>query len=262
MVIAMKQQAALEFMVTYAWAIVVISLFIVFVFIEANAGKPTSYVPSTCNIQPLLPCEDSLIVYNSLYPKYYIVFTNGLGSVMNFPLNAINISYTSTGILSSNTLKTYRNLGACSPSVAYPGASVLCNVSIKGLYKLKVGSSDTVDFILNYSICSTSNVLSCTPGYYKSSGYSTQGVVGQGIRLEYLTFNTGSKGTIVLNGVIYLSGTSTYLQSGNYVIYAQPSPGKSFSLWTVNSPSVVASSTTQNTILTLDSNADLNAQFT
>ncbi|MGI0100363.1 MAG: hypothetical protein ACREBH_01395 [Candidatus Micrarchaeaceae archaeon] len=254
-----KQQAALEFIMAYAWAIMIITLFIVSVLLLSDTRPPSAYLQYSCNIQPLLPCTDSLMTYNSIAhsSNYYIVFTNQLGSSLDFPANAINISIETN---SGSSIASY-SYGACSPGTASPDATVLCNVTMNNKL-ITPGTTDTINFVLSYYICGTANTLSCAPGLYKSSGYSIQGVGGSSVKLDYLTFNANSGGTIVINGVTYFSGTSAYFQSGNYFIYAQPAAGSGFQSWAVNSPSSVASASSRNTTLVLKSSATLTGKFT
>ncbi|MDE1871268.1 MAG: hypothetical protein KGI06_03445 [Candidatus Micrarchaeota archaeon] len=253
----MKQQSAIEFMVTYSWAIILISLFIVMVILITGSRAPLSYVQSSCSIQPLLPCADSLLSYNAVSPmQYYIVFSNQLGQVLYFPSNSINATMSSLGSATSYSF------GDCSPDFASEGSQVLCSVAISGKSKPKAGSQQMVYFVLNYKICTTDNAASCGQGLYRSSGYSIQSVSPTGVNFDYVTFITSPRGNIVLNGMSYFNGTSAYLPPGNYVIFAQPQEGMAFSSWSINSQgSNVLNAASQNTILSLASNAEITAEF-
>jgi hypothetical protein len=229
----MKQQAAVEFIITYSWAILIISLFVVLVLLISGTRPPQTYLQSSCNIQPLLPCTESLITYNSSSPmQYYVVFSNQLGHVLYFPLgSAINVTTTGTsGTGSSNTF------GSCTPTFAGLGASVLCTTLVGGNSKPNVGTQVIVNFILTYSICTSApaNAIysnSLCPNFYKSSGYSIQSVAPPAFKINYVTFKTNSNGTIILNGVSYIDSTTAYLPSGNYTIFAQPNSDKKFIGW-------------------------------
>lgn len=259
----LKQQSAVEFLVTYSWAIIAISLFVVSVLVLADTRAPINYLQSTCNIQPLLPCQETLLAYNSPSPiVYYIVFTNQLGSVLYFPPNAITLS--TPGSATGTSITASQSTGNCQPSFASPSVTVFCTVNLVTTSKPAIGSETIVNFAINYNICSTDNSISCAPGLYKSSGYSVQDVAPIGVKLNNITFATVPSGTVIINGVTYFKGTSAYLTSGNYVIYAQPPSGQSFRSWSVtNSVSTsVASTSSQNTILVVSSNAFVTATFT
>ncbi len=252
----LKQQSALEFVITYSWAMIIISIFVVFVFVLSGTSPPTSYLQSTCNIQPLIPCTESLVSFNSVASTYYIVFENQLGSVMLFPGNALNISVTNVG----NTGRKY-SYGSCSPEFAGYGASILCNATINGV-KLPSGSQTVVDFSLNYRLCTSGGIATCGNDIYSSSGYSIQQVAPSKVSIDSVAFNAYPTGEVIVNGVTYFSNTLAYFPSGNYIIYAQPGLGYSFSSWSVSGPpTYVASTTSQNTTLALSSNAFVTANF-
>ncbi len=257
-----KAQSALEFMMAYSWAFIIISLFVVSVLLISDSRPPSVYLGSSCNIQPLLPCSESLLTYNSINPSgplaYYVVFTNDLGAVMFFPQNSLNLT---TYTLGSGVSKY--TLGNCAPAFAGKGATVLCAASISGATPPKVGTQEILTFSLNYNLCSAGTKGSCGIGIYKSSGFSTESVAPSSINLYNLTFGvkpTSAEGTIVLNEVTYFNGTSTYLYPGNYIISADPQQGYTFVSWSVNSPSSVASPT-GTTTLTVNANAVLVATF-
>ena len=252
----MKQQSAVEFMVTYSWAIILISMLVVMVLLVSGSRPPLSYLQSSCSIQPLLPCSDSLLSYNAVAPMhYYIIFSNNLGQILYFPPNSINATMASLGSSSSYSF------GSCTPNVAGEGSQVLCSVAISGNSKPKAGSQQVVYFVLNYSICTTSEIDSCG-SFYRSSGYSIQSVSPSGVSVDNVIFVTNPGGNIVLNGITYFSGTSTYLPSGNYVIFAQPADGEKFVAWDIDSPtSIIGNSASQNTVLVLGSNSVITAQF-
>lgn len=256
----MKQQSAVEFVMTYSWAIIVISLFVVAVILLSDVRPPQNYLQSSCSIQPLLPCTDSVLAYSGTGPlQYYVVFVNQLGSTIYLPQNkALNATISIVGGRSSYSF------GTCTPSLASEGATVLCTANIGSNQKPGAGSSQIVDFVLNYSICSSANAIACNKNFYKSSGYSLQNIAPSGTSLDKVTFITKNGATIIVNGVAYYNNTYAYFTSGNYVIFGQPAQGASFNslAWTTNAPSYVASSSSQNTILVLNSpSTSLQVQF-
>lgn len=254
----LKGQAALEFIITYSWALIVISLFVVTVLLLSDVRPPVAYLQSSCSIQPLLPCSETLLSYNSVNPlQYYIIFNNQLGSIIYFPPNSLNVSYSSVG----NTGTSYY-YGNCTPNFASEGATVLCTANVGGNTKPKIGTQLVINFVLNYNFCNSASKANCAPGLYRSSGYSIQDVAPSNIRLNNVTFiGRPPGGTVLVNGVTYFNDTSAFLPSGNYVIYAQPASGTHFQTWSiVSSGSSIVSLTSQNTTLVLSSNAVVTAQ--
>ena len=86
----LKQQSALEFLVTYSWAFMVIALFTVSVFVLTDTKAPLAYLQSSCNIQPLLPCGETLLVYNSVSPLpifIAVIITILFGNLIFFVLS-------------------------------------------------------------------------------------------------------------------------------------------------------------------------------
>lgn len=256
---ALKQQSSMEFIITYSWAFIIISLFIVSVIVLSDTRPPSFYLASSCNIQPLLPCEESLLAYNAVTPMtYYVVFSNELGSVVYFPPNAITV--TTTGLVGGGTTQSPGN---CVPSFASDGATVLCTASIGGSSKPKAGTQTTATFDLVYNICTSGVKSSCSPGNYISTGTSSQSVAPAGVNLDNLTLITQpATATVIVNGVTFYNGISTYLPSGNYVLYSGVPQGYNTITWSIVSPSSLISNTvTTNMILTLSSNAVVTASF-
>lgn len=262
----LKQQTAIEFISTYSMALLILVLFVTSVLVLSDFRNPQTYLGSTCNIQPLLPCSQTLLTFNSQAPstlQYYVVFSNQLGTVLYFPpTNSINVTTVNLGVSG-----TQYSLGSCNPSFASQGATVICEAIINGKLKPSTGTQTSLIFTLSYNICAptktNSNALkSCGIGLYKSTGSSSQVMAPSTVNLYNVAFNTVLNGTIVLNGFTYLNNTNAYLISGNYVIYGSPATGHHFGFWTiVASNSQIANTMVQNTILTLNSNAVITANF-
>lgn len=259
----LKQQSAVEFIVTYSWAILAISIFVVSVIVLSGAKPQQDYLQSTCNIQPLLPCEDALLTYGTGGNiQYYLVFTNQLGALIYFPPNAITANLADVGSSGTPT-----GVGECTPILASAGAPILCNVSIRSSFNPAPGSQQIVNFAIRYGICTPSSSClnanyiysNAIPSNYISSGYSMQDVAPAGIKLNRVLFTAEPDyGTIVLGGVTYFNGTVVYLPTGNYIAYALPSQGYAFESWSGNG---IDNPSSQNTTLTLDSDTNIIAQF-
>ncbi|HUY69991.1 MAG TPA: hypothetical protein VMV00_00280, partial [Candidatus Baltobacteraceae bacterium] len=107
----LRQQSALELLTTYSWALLIIAVFVAAVAVINSARPATNYLASSCSIEPLLPCTQTLLTYNTVSPiKFTLLFTNNLGQVMYFPVNSINITVTNIG-----TKGITYNVGNCTP---------------------------------------------------------------------------------------------------------------------------------------------------
>ena len=90
-----KLQSALELLTTYSWAFLIIAIFVAAAAIISGSRAPTSYITSTCSINPEFQClQSTLSRYNATTPiKFSILFTNDLGALVPFvyeiPFNTI-----------------------------------------------------------------------------------------------------------------------------------------------------------------------------
>jgi hypothetical protein len=256
---SLRQQSALELLTTYSWAFLIIAIFIAAIAVISGSRPPTSYLSSTCNIDPAFPCDQAAISsYNSVAPiTFYVFFTNNLGTPIYLPSNSLNATLTNVG-----QSGTHSYLGNCYPALALKGAIVKCYVQIPGTVEPSTGSQVGVNFYVEYSICTSSAMSSCS-GSYKTTGYALQSLSPPATGIYYVKFITSPQsGSIVVDNIQYANGTTALLVSGKYTAFASPPGGYAFSSWAVNSISSTLSSTSlQNTTLTVASNATLTANF-
>ena len=238
-----KAQSALEFLTTYSWSILILSVFVAVALILSLSPSGQPFIASSCYIQPLLTCQDTELTNAPI--TYYMTFINNLQVPMNFTTNAINV--TTTGIGVPGTMHT---MGNCYPSFLLPGASAICKASISGSFGSTSGTRVNSYFTLSYYLCTGVKKGSCnTATAYKSSGYSVQTIAPANIVLYGVTpiiqgynyYGAGSdayypNGTVYLNGVPYASNVLAYLPAGNYVAYVSIGSGYVFSAWD-NGPS-------------------------
>ncbi len=254
-----KAQSAIEFLSTYAWAllIIVVLLAVLFILTSAPAGKQV--LPSICNIQPQLPCQDSVLsaLSSTQQITYFITFTNNLQKPMEIAGNGFNVTTTGIGVQGSS-----HSIGTCYPSFLLPGTQTVCVAPIAGNYEPSIGSKISTYFQIRYALCQSDAQSSCA-GAYLSSGNGLQDLSGasSGLSSFYpVTFTIDNlnpqgqiidtNGIILLNGQQYTSGQTALIpSSGNYPLSAQPPAGFSFSSWSTNniistiSPTNTASST-------------------
>ena len=257
----LKQQSALELLTTYSWALLIIAIFIAAVAVINSARPATNYLASSCSIEPLLPCTQTLLTYNTISPiKFTVLFQNNLGETMYFPLNSINITVTNIG----NKGVSY-SLGNCTPSLALQGNPVLCSAYIPGTFKPSIGAQETILFSLHYQLCRTDALSSCVSTQYRTAGQSSQTMAPSATAFHTLKIVTNpTAGFANLNGVTYLNDANVLLLTNNYNVYAIPPSGYKFTSWALSGGSgttALSSTSTQNSVLTLGSNATLTANF-
>ncbi|MGC9190512.1 MAG: Kelch repeat-containing protein [Candidatus Micrarchaeia archaeon] len=113
-----KAQSAIEFVVSYSWAILIIAVVVVFAYLFYS--MPNSIAPSSCSFESGLFCNDVILATNSVthVTKLIVLFTN------TQPYAITNSSIYSS-IDGKNTTSS-----VCSPSYAAPGAQVFCTVQL------------------------------------------------------------------------------------------------------------------------------------
>ena len=90
-------QAAMEYLVTYGWALLAL-FFVIALLFGSGAFSVNNFSSPECTFQPDIPCS-SYIIYRENGPtgdiQSVIAFniSNGLG----FPINITNVTYTATG---------------------------------------------------------------------------------------------------------------------------------------------------------------------
>jgi hypothetical protein len=253
----MKQQSALEMLVVYSWAVLLIGLFVALALVISGSTAPSSYLPGTCSIQPLLPCAETLLTsYSASSPITFTVeFVNQLGVTMEFPADALNVNLTNIGSAGSNNY-----YGTCNPSTASSGSQVICTATIPGSAQPSIGSQTSASFSISYYLCAPGTACN---GPYISTGTSTQPMVASKIKLSYISILASpTTGRVVINGVNYYSGTNAILLSGKYTVYGSPPPGYTFSSWAASGNVLLGSQTSQSTIATVSGNGTLSVDFT
>ncbi len=85
---ARKGQAAMEYLVTYGWALLVLVI-VIGVLVATGIFSPANFQPEECNFQPDFPCA-SYISFNDAAGATHLIFnaSNGFG----FPIMIENVS--------------------------------------------------------------------------------------------------------------------------------------------------------------------------
>lgn len=260
-----KAQSAVEFLSTYSFALVMITIALLVAALIAGARGSGLDLYSACSIEPLLPCQQAVLSYNpsspsGAYSNFTLLFKNQLGYNLNFTANSLNL--TTTNIGSTGRLYT---IGKCHPGMAGLGAEVVCTATVRGANVPSIGTSVLTPFLISYQLCTSSNIASCsgTANVYNTTGYSTETLAP--INTDLYNFSiTSNNGIVYVNGAPYYSGTSVYLVTGNYPIYAQPFGTHTFASWsTVPSTSnfMITNTIASNSFLVLKQNGNVIANF-
>ncbi|MFA6328681.1 MAG: hypothetical protein WCY41_04515 [Candidatus Micrarchaeia archaeon] len=89
----LKAQAAMEYLVTYGWALLVLVIAVAYL-LSSGAFSANSFASQECVFQPDLPCSPYVLYSGDGETVLKFSLTNGLG----FPINISSINYTTTGI--------------------------------------------------------------------------------------------------------------------------------------------------------------------
>ena len=90
---SLRAQAAMEYLVTYGWALLV--LFVVVAYLlTSGAFSANSFAAQECVLQPDLYCSPFVLYRDGASTVLLFSITNGLG----FPMNVSSINYTTIGI--------------------------------------------------------------------------------------------------------------------------------------------------------------------
>ncbi|MGC8587035.1 MAG: InlB B-repeat-containing protein [Candidatus Micrarchaeia archaeon] len=243
----MKSQSAIEFMITYSWAFLIIALFIAVALTALAAKNPASYSPQACYLQPELPCYQSEFMANATSSNYVVIFLNNIGPTMKFIGASLHVNPT----ISSGAYP-----GMCLPANAPEGATVICNATMNG-YAPSIGTQVNPRFVISYQICQPS----CAT--YNTSGSSSNIVAQYKSNIAEITLLTGTgSGSIDIGGIGYPSNTNVYAVIGKpYYLYAVPPTGYTFGNWVVSGGISINSTTSQTAQITVSSTGNVIANF-
>lgn len=179
-----KGQSALEFLITYGWAILLVLAILAALYYYGvfDAGR---YVPRSCSLQPSLPCDSFRLGYNASAPaplSFKLLTHNGLGADMN--LTNFSISTENLGSAGRNNYT-----GACSSpntntTLARTGNLILCNVSITDSARIpRIGDPVRFTFSISYINCETAPNYASTGSCAGGTSHTSLGSVST--QLEY-----------------------------------------------------------------------------
>jgi len=253
-----RMQSAFEMLITYSWAFLILAVVLSLALVLSGPSAPSQYIPSQCSIQPLLYCQQTLLVsaVSGSQMQFKALIINNLAPFLYFPNNALTVTATNLGSYGTNNYT-----GSCSPYLSAKGSEMLCVASIPGTLSPPLGSVVSLSFSLNYQICTTGNLSACPTAVYTSTGQSTQSFSLSSTSLYKLNLLSNVNTIITVNNQRFQTGGFVYLPSGIYTTFAAAPLGYAFSMWSTNGLLSVTSTTTQNTIAILNGAGILTANF-
>lgn len=159
----MRGQAAMEYLVTYGWAL--LALFAVIAFLVGSGiFSSNNYMVQECTFQPDLPCPISILYANATRAELQFSLVNGLG----FPISVKNVTYTSSDIGLQGMQIYTGSLPTPSGIINSSGAMNFTEV-FTGPQVPAPGNSRQIIVNVLYQDCET---LPCTPagGTYTTTG--------------------------------------------------------------------------------------------
>jgi hypothetical protein len=133
----MRNQSAIEFLITYGWAIVIVTIVVAILgAIFFALPKPTAKF--SCFISPAFPCTDALVSLNATNATLYFVIQNKAGQKVSISNTFLNITSTYPPIMFK---------GTCNPNILYPNSYSICKIVFQKSYS----SLSSFQIALNYS---------------------------------------------------------------------------------------------------------------
>ena len=142
-----KVQASLEFLSTYSWAIIIVSLLMVFMFIFIQSAQQFS--SEQCQFAYAFHCIEMGIYSNNAYTNLSIHLNNSQQYLILNP----NVNF---------SINQYGNVsGPCTPASAAEGNGITCNAIYAN--SIKVGTTISGVMYVNVTICVSGNKKNCQP---------------------------------------------------------------------------------------------------
>ena len=164
---SLKAQAAMEYLVTYGWALLAL-LFVIALLIGTGAFSVSNFSTSECTFQPDIPCS-SFILYKEAAATAageHTVLAFNISNGLGFPINITNVSYSVSGIgVSGNSVV---NVPLANPISLKSGAYTGFEQVFDGSTQPSVKDFKTIYVYLTFYNCRSLS-SNCT-GPYVTSG--------------------------------------------------------------------------------------------
>ncbi len=203
-----KQQSAIEFMVTYAWAILLMAVLLSLLYFFVIA--PYSISPSSCSFVTQLTCKAVILGTNAM--THNTILTLLVTNSQQYPIEGPALFANINGVNTSNTI--------CTPYFVPAGGQFLCQLTLP--VKTNINSFESGYTYLNASNCGfspTYSASSCSASrpvtYAGSFSAKAQPVFSLGGNAISVTITSNLSAQylnepVTLNGTVQLLGT--YLQ--------------------------------------------------
>ena len=161
-----RGQAAMEYLVTYGWAL--LALFAVVAFlVSSGIFSSNSFMSQECTFQPDLPCPSSILYQNGTNTTLRFSLVNGLG----FPINITNggVTYIATDVGLQGRQVYQGDLPFAPGTIINSSTYMNFTHTFNGTVQPGPGSGRQIIVNIAYQNCKT---LPCTPanGNYTTSG--------------------------------------------------------------------------------------------
>ncbi|MDE1871523.1 MAG: Ig-like domain-containing protein [Candidatus Micrarchaeota archaeon] len=212
-------QAAMEYMVTFGWAILILGIVMGVLYLYLYA--PQKIVGDTCNFLSSIYCNEVIVGTNTI--SHNTVIALFLTNSQQYPITNPEIY---ARVNSANTTAV-----PCSPSFVLQGGSMICTLSLNSY--VSIGELSSGDLYLNATYCGLStSPKSCSNGekqtYSGSFAAHAQPIVTTrySIKLTALNYTQKASGQgdqltayVTLLGYPLKGATVNFTESnGNYVL--------------------------------------------
>jgi hypothetical protein len=139
-----KGQVAMEYLMTYGWAILVL-LAIVSAMFALGIFSPSKFVSEECNFQPDFTCSHFMLYKSGANTELQVTFHNGFG----YPINITGINFTTHGIGVPDA-KVWSYFMPSQGYMVLVGEEKNITKTFTGTTQPSVGSMETIDVGITY----------------------------------------------------------------------------------------------------------------
>lgn len=249
----MKVQSAIEFLMTYSWAFIIIAIALVVLLGLTTITSPSTFSSASCYLSASLQCQSAVILVNSINTIFAVEFVNNIGQRISFPANAVAFypQFTTTNYL-----------GGCFPVNAPLGAVVVCNTTSIPRKIGPVGLQLNPSFTISYQLCRGSVCPPIIPAnIINTTGFTSVFISPYAPNLiNKITLHSGTPGgNVVLDNTRYPDNTVlVFIGSSRHTIGAVPPVGYSLGSWTTSGATV---NTVSNTAFATNTIGSITAIF-
>ena len=148
-----KAQSALEYLLIYSWAIVLVAVVAAVIYLFVFA--PSLVTPSSCVFATGAYCQDLIFGSNSVASGVAMFLTNTQEYAIAYPQVQANFSGFPTVV------------GSCQPTLVLAGGAIICSVNLPQK-SISLGSLVTGKIVMSAIPCPSSNAITCQNGKRQS----------------------------------------------------------------------------------------------